>query len=195
VLFQRRILPAAATLAVTVLAACGGGGSGSSISATPPLVGGSTKTPAPTAAPATSPTPTATAAPAAAPLTTAQLAGAAGFVNAQSHTVYVFDGDLSAPGTSTCNSECAAVWPHVAATANTTYPAPFSAIKRSDGSMQLTYASRPLYTFVVDTVPGSIAGNGITSFGDTWHIARPTGVAPAAATPTPTPTPAPAPVY
>jgi predicted lipoprotein with Yx(FWY)xxD motif len=185
VLYQRRIVPAAATLAVTVLAACGGGGS--TASPTPatvpaPVVTGSAtpsapKTPAPTAAP----TPT----PAAAPLATAQLGGAPGFVNAQSHTVYVFDGDLSAPGTSTCNGACAAVWPSVAATAATTYPAPFGEITRSDGSFQLTYAGRPLYTFVVDTAPGSIAGNGITSFGNTWHIARPSGAV--AATPTPIP--------
>jgi hypothetical protein len=33
--------------------------------------------------------------------------------------------------------------------------------------------------------PGSIAGNGITSFGNIWHIGRPTGAV--AATPTPIP--------
>jgi len=199
VLYQRQIAPLAATLAVTVLAACGGGGStGSAILPTTPVATGSTtpattpaKTPAPTAAPTMTPAPTATVAPAAAPLATAQLAGSAGFVNAQSHTVYVFDNDLGAPGTSTCNGQCAAVWPSVAASANTVYVAPFSAIKRSDGSLQLAYAGRPLYTFIVDVAPGSIAGNGITSFGNTWHIARPAGVTAKTPASTPTPTPNP----
>jgi predicted lipoprotein with Yx(FWY)xxD motif len=184
VLYQRRIDPA--TLAAALVAACGGGGSTASLTpatvAAPGVTGSATPStpniPAPTAAPTSTPT----AAPAAAPLATARLARSAGFVNAQSHTVCVFDADLSAPGTSTCDGTCAAVWPSVAASAATTYPAPFGEITRSDGSLQLTYAGRPLYTFVVDTAPGSIAGNGITSFGNIWHIARPSGAV--AATPT-----------
>lgn len=194
-LHHRKFVPAAATLAVTVLTACGGGGS--SVSPIPggtsaPVASGSAppsppQTPAPTAAPTPKPTPTAT--PSAAPLATAQLAGLPGFVNGKSHTVYVFDGDLSAPGTSTCNDDCATVWPSVAAAAKT-YPAPFGEITRSDGSLQLTYAGRPLYTYVIDTAAGSIAGNGITSFGNIWHIARPAGAV--AVTPTPMP---PGPTY
>jgi predicted lipoprotein with Yx(FWY)xxD motif len=119
------------------------------------------------------------------------LAGALGFVNAQSHTVYVFDADLATPGASACNGQCAAVWPSVPGTANTAYPAPFTSITRSDGTLQLAYAGRPLYTYIADSAPGSIAGNGITSFGAVWHIARPSGVAAPSPSPTPSSTPTP----
>ncbi len=184
-LHQHRILPLAASFAVTALAACGGGGSAGS--STLPLT-----TPASPAATAT-PTAAPTVAPAAAPLGSATLAGAAGFVNAQQHTVYVFDADLAAPGTSTCNGQCATVWPFVPAAANANLLAPFTALKRADGTLQLAYAGRPLYTYIADSAPGSIAGNGITSFGATWHIARPAGAVSATPTPTPTPTTAPGP--
>jgi len=180
VLHQRTIFSLSATLAVCTLAACGGGGTSgsSSLPLTTPTGPAATPTPVAVATP--------TAAPAAAPLGTATLAGAPGFINAQSHTVYVFDADLAAPGTSTCNGQCATVWPSVPA-ANTAYPAPFTAIKRADGMLQLAYSGRPLYTYIADSAPGSIAGNGITSFGAVWHIARPAGAA--AATPAPTPLP------
>jgi predicted lipoprotein with Yx(FWY)xxD motif len=183
VLHQRQVFPLAATLAVSMLAACGGGGSTGSSSL--PLT-----TPASPAASST-PVAVATATPAAAPLGTATLAGAPGFVNAQSHTVYVFDADLAAPGTSTCSGQCATVWPIVAATANVAYPAPFTAIKRADGTLQLAYSGRPLYTYIADSAAGSIAGNGITSFGAVWHIARPAGAVTATPEPTATPTVAP----
>jgi predicted lipoprotein with Yx(FWY)xxD motif len=183
VLDHRHVFPLAATLAVSALAACGGGGSSSSLPLTTP-----SSPVAATAVPTAVPTAAPTVAPAAAPLATAMLAGAPGFVNAQSHTVYVFDADLAAPGTSTCNGQCATVWPFVPAAANAAFPAPFTAIKRADGTLQLAYAGRPLYTYIADSAPGSIAGNGITSFGAVWHIARPTGAAGATPSPTTAPT-------
>jgi predicted lipoprotein with Yx(FWY)xxD motif len=183
---SRHIVPLAATLAVSVLAACGGGGS-SSPSVPSPVGGIATSTPMATAAPTASPTAAASAAPAAAPLGTAQLGGAAGFVNAQSHTVYVFDADLAAPGTSVCSGSCASVWPPVAASAGVTYPTPFTAIKRADGTLQLAYSGRPVYTYIGDAAAGSIAGNGLVEFGGAWHIARPAGTV--SATPTPSPSP------
>jgi len=189
VLHQRQVLPLAATLAASVLAACGGGSSGSSpLPVTAPASPVAKATPTPVAATPT-PIPVATATPAAAPLGTASLAGAPGFVNAQSHTVYVFDADLAAPGASTCSGGCAAVWPSVPAAAGVAYPAPFTAIKRADGTLQLAYVGRPLYTYIADSAPGSIAGDGITSFGAVWHIARPAGTV--TATPAPTSTPVP----
>ena len=181
-MFQRHISPVMATLAVTALAACGGGGSGSSptLPTTPGSIG---TTPAPTAAP--------TVAPASVPLGSAELAGAVGFINAPSRTVYVFDADLAAPGTSTCSGSCSSVWPPVAARAGATYAAPFTSIKRSDGSLQIAYAGRPLYTYIGDSAAGSIAGNGLVEFGGAWHIARPAGTATAAPSATPTSTASP----
>jgi len=106
------------------------------------------------------------------PLATAMLKGAPGFINAAGFTVYVFDADLASPGTSVCNGTCAAVWPPVPPP-TTSMPVPWSAITRSDHSMQLAFNGRPLYLYSLDTGPGTTNGDGVVAFGGAWHIARP----------------------
>jgi hypothetical protein len=54
-------------------------------------------------------------------------------------------------------------------------------ITRSDGTVQATYDGHPLYTYAGDTAPGQANGNGITSFGGTWHEVPISGSAPAPA--------------
>ena len=160
-----RILP---LLCISALAACGGGSSTPSVTSSTPRVG---PTAAPTtAAPTTGPT-TEPAVPA--PLATATLKGSPGYVNASKRTVYEFDLDLTSPGQSTCNGSCTQFWPPVAPPAGATLPSTWSTIMRTDGTKQLTYAGRPLYTFVVDTQPGQTNGDGLNQFGGLWHIARP----------------------
>jgi len=105
-------------------------------------------------------------------LATMTLNGAPGFVNSANHTVYVFDADLASPGHSVCNGACAANWPPVAAP-NGALPGGWTAITRTDNSMQLAYNGRPLYTFIADSAPGQFNGDGISAFGGLWHIARP----------------------
>ena len=140
-----------ASLALLVsLAACGGGGSSGGYGTLP------TTTPPPTSG----------------ALSTAQLNGSAGFVNAASRTVYVFDADTTA-NQSTCSGQCAGVWPPVTVAPGTTLPANWTSFARGDGSQQLAYKGRPLYTYVVDTAPGQTNGDGIDSFNNIWHIARP----------------------
>jgi len=153
-------LPALTLVAALVsLAACSGGGT-SGAYGTMPI------------------TPTTINAPAApsgaSSLSTARLNGSPGFINAAGFTVYVFDADLKAPGTSQCTATCAGVWPAVTVASSTTLSSGFSTITRSDnGVQQLTFGGRPLYTFTVDQAPGQTNGDGITSFGATWHVARP----------------------
>jgi predicted lipoprotein with Yx(FWY)xxD motif len=106
------------------------------------------------------------------PLTTTVLKGTAGFVNVHGFTLYVFDADLAAPGTSTCNDACAQNWPPLATPAGA-LPAPYGSIARADGSHQLTYNGRPLYAFLADGQPGQTNGDGLNAFGGIWHIARP----------------------
>jgi predicted lipoprotein with Yx(FWY)xxD motif len=144
----------AATIAVAaaLLSACSGGGASSGPSAAAP----------------SGPTPTTM-------LATAQLNGAPGFVNPASRTVYIFDLDLTMPGTSQCNGACAANWPHVAPPAGVAMTTGFSTITRTDGSTQLTYNGRPLYTFSGDTAAGQANGDGLNAFGGLWHISRPAG--------------------
>ena len=49
--------------------------------------------------------------------------------------------------------------------------ADYTVIIRDDGSKQWSYRGKPLYTWVKDTKPGDISGDGVAA--NTWHIARP----------------------
>ena len=54
--------------------------------------------------------------------------------------------------------------------------------KRKDGTVQVTYAGHPLYTFVEDQSPGEATGNGSTAFGGEWNALDESGTAVAAST-------------
>jgi predicted lipoprotein with Yx(FWY)xxD motif len=47
--------------------------------------------------------------------------------------------------------------------------------KRTDGTVQVTYAGHPLYYFVADTKPGAIKGEGLQAFGAGWDLVSPAG--------------------
>jgi predicted lipoprotein with Yx(FWY)xxD motif len=143
----------ASALLLVSLAACGGGGSTSAYGGIP--TGG------PTAPPAT------------APLTTASINGSAGFVNTSQRTVYVFDADLATPNASTCTGACTGAWPPVTVAPGTSLPAPWTSFQRTDGTTQLAYNGRALYTFSGDSAPGQFNGDGLNEFGGIWHVARP----------------------
>ncbi len=87
----------------------------------------------------------------------------------QGKTLYTFDKDSS--GVSNCNGGCAQAWPPYSsgATAQSTFPAHISVIKRSDGSQQFAWDNKPLYYFASDTNAGDINGDGV---GGTWHIVK-----------------------
>jgi predicted lipoprotein with Yx(FWY)xxD motif len=148
--------------AVTLGACAGGATSGG---AAMPYIA-ATATPEPIGSPTASPTN------ASAPLSTANLAGSPGFVNASGFTVYVFDADLSQANASTCNGSCAGVWPPVTPPSGA-LPAGWTSFQRLDGTMQLAYKGRALYTYVGDPAAGNTNGDGINAFGGIWHIARP----------------------
>jgi predicted lipoprotein with Yx(FWY)xxD motif len=106
------------------------------------------------------------------PLSTATLLGTPGFVNGSGFTVYVFDADLAQANASSCNGSCAGVWPAVSPP-NGTLPSGWTSFQRQDGTMQLAYKGRALYTYVGDPAPGTTNGDGLTAFGGVWHVARP----------------------
>ena len=140
------------------LAGCGGGGSGSG------LVGGGYGNPP------VNPKPGPSAAPTTAPggvLATHSIDGGTAFVNSVGHAVYVSDGDTQ-NNVSTCNGQCAAEWPAVAPPAGN-LPAPWGQFRRSDGTMQLSYKGKPLYTFAGDTQPYVASGNNLGAS----YVARP----------------------
>jgi predicted lipoprotein with Yx(FWY)xxD motif len=85
-------------------------------------------------------------------------------------TLYYFDRDDSGK-TSNCDAACTARWKPLAAAADAQPTGDFTIIMRGDGSKMWAYRYRPLYTSVVDKVPGDANGAGATTL---WHIARPT---------------------
>ena len=62
--------------------------------------------------------------------------------------------------------------------------------RRARNSYQVTLRGIPLYTFAGDSHRGDVNGEGIRSFGGTWHTVP---ASTRASTPTPTPAPTPSP--
>jgi predicted lipoprotein with Yx(FWY)xxD motif len=99
-------------------------------------------------------------------------------VDSSGFTLYDFHKDRGA--TSACYGGCAALWPPL-----TTSGAPramsgaeqskLGTTKRKDGTMQVTYAGHPLYTYAADKEPGQANGNDIDDFGAEWYALQPSG--------------------
>jgi predicted lipoprotein with Yx(FWY)xxD motif len=94
-------------------------------------------------------------------------------VDSKGFTLYLFAKDTGT--TSTCNGACAQAWPPLttegAPQAGNGASAPeLGTSKRSDGSVQVTYAGHPVYTYSADTKPGEANGNGLTAFGAVWSV-------------------------
>jgi len=87
-------------------------------------------------------------------------------VDSSGMTVYTFDKDQPDSGKSACTDACANNWPPVVA-GDAALPAPYSAIKREDGTKQLAYKGKPLYTFVKDKKAGDKNGDKVK---DMWHV-------------------------
>jgi len=101
-------------------------------------------------------------------------------VDSQGRTVYMFAKDMN--GTSSCFGQCATFWPPVVAKGKPTAGGGATAsmlgtTKRSGGTMQVTYAGHPLYTYAGDTGPGQAKGNGLTNFGGLWSAVTTSGSA------------------
>lgn len=84
-------------------------------------------------------------------------------------TLYIFDKDTD--GKSVCNGPCATNWPPLMASGDAKGQGDYTVIVRDDGSKQWAYKGKPLYTWVKDTKPGDITGDGVAN--NTWHIAAP----------------------
>jgi predicted lipoprotein with Yx(FWY)xxD motif len=87
-------------------------------------------------------------------------------VSSSGMSVYTFDKDSD--GKSACSGQCVKLWPPVTVSSTPTTK-PWSAIKRDDGSMQLTYNGKPLYLYSGDHKPGDRNGD---NFKDIWHLAK-----------------------
>src|SRR3954471_19160106 len=68
-------------------------------------------------------------------------------------------------GKSACVAECAKTFVPFAAPASARPIGDWKVIRRSDGSRQWAYKGKPLYTYVKDVDPGSLAGDSPASYG------------------------------
>ena len=78
-------------------------------------------------------------------------------------------------GRSTCTDACAHAWPPYTVKSRPPASRLLGTTKRADGSLQVTYAGRPLYYYVGDRRPGQILCQNATEFGGVWRVVRPSG--------------------
>ena len=93
-------------------------------------------------------------------------------VNSQGMTLYRLSGEQNGKFICT-SSQCLSVWhPLVAPTSATPSGSgvgSLGTVKRSDGTLQVTYKGAPLYTFAQDKQSGEANGQGIKDVG-TWSV-------------------------
>lgn len=99
-------------------------------------------------------------------------------VDGSGRTLYLFERDT--PDQSNCSGACVAAWPvnQSAGTpkaANGAQGSMIGTIKRSDGTMQVTYNKHPLYYYSGDTAPGQQSGQNLNAFGAKWFVVAPGG--------------------
>jgi predicted lipoprotein with Yx(FWY)xxD motif len=83
-------------------------------------------------------------------------------------------------GKSVCSGACARAWPPYLVKSSPHAGAGgvaglLGTTRRANGSLQATYAGRPLYYYVGDRKPGQILCQNVTEFGGVWRVVRPTG--------------------
>ena len=103
-------------------------------------------------------------------LHTTTIGGVSVLTNSSGRTLYWFAPDT--PSNSACYGTCAAYWPPVIGNPQAGPGVTLSkiaTIARKDGSIQVTYAGHPLYTYIGDTAPGQASGNNINLNGGLWH--------------------------
>jgi predicted lipoprotein with Yx(FWY)xxD motif len=93
-------------------------------------------------------------------------------------TLYLFKKDTGPQ--SNCAGACASEWPPLTTSGQITSSGgvPVSALKtvrRSDGTMQVTFNGHPLYYFAGDSAPGQANGQGLDDFGASWWALSPSG--------------------
>ena len=90
-----------------------------------------------------------------------------------------------ADGMARCTDACAAIWVPLTVDGEPTgsdgLAADLGVVTRPEGTRQVTFNDRLLYTFVEDSGPDVVTGNGFSdTFGDLglfeWHVATPTGI-------------------
>lgn len=94
-------------------------------------------------------------------------------VDSKGFTLYYFEKDKQG-GKSTCYGACASGWPPLTTEGgpegmSVVQASKLGTTERNDGTMQVTYAGWPLYTFVEDKKPGEDNGTDVKAFGASWY--------------------------
>ena len=105
---------------------------------------------------------------AAEPAMVTEVGGAKIYTDAKGMTLYTFDKDET--GKTNCYDKCAVAWPPLMAAADAKPEGEWTIVERTDGAKMWAYDGKPLYTFVKDTKPGEVMGDGAN---DVWHVAKP----------------------
>jgi predicted lipoprotein with Yx(FWY)xxD motif len=101
-------------------------------------------------------------------LMTVNINGHRVLTNSKGLTLYWFAPDTTTA--SKCYGSCASYWPPVKGPASDQgVPGTFGTIRRTDGTLQVTYNGHPLYTYVGDGGPGQAHGNNLNLNGGLWH--------------------------
>jgi len=98
----------------------------------------------------------------------------------------LYSPDQEANGMVLCTGACTSFWTPLTLHADQSKPSSsgdlggkLGIVHRPNGARQVTFAGKPLYTFVEDTKPGTVKGNGfVDNFGGTrflWHVAATAG--------------------
>ena len=105
-------------------------------------------------------------------------------------TLYYLTGDTKGHKCSTAT--CTGFWPpltvkslHTKVVKGNGITGKLTVFKRSDGKFQVALRGKPLYRYAGDSAKGNANGEGIQSFGGTWH-AMPASASTSTSTPTTT---------
>jgi predicted lipoprotein with Yx(FWY)xxD motif len=73
-----------------------------------------------------------------------------------------------------CTDQCLSAWPPyvVSATAKIKVPKGVKSITATSDTNQVAWKGLPLYTFAGDSGPKIAKGEGLASFGGTWHVVK-----------------------
>lgn len=104
--------------------------------------------------------------------------------DAEGRALYMFTADQQGAdrteARSDCYDACADAWPPLTAEGEPAVGSQLDrsllgSLQREDGEMQVTYGGWPLYYFVRDQGPDSVAGQGVQGFGGEWYLVSPDG--------------------
>jgi predicted lipoprotein with Yx(FWY)xxD motif len=103
-------------------------------------------------------------------------------VTPRGHAVYTLSGDSKRHPKCTKSNQCFSFWPPVTVSSSKKMSKPAGikgklGVWRRNGLRQLTLAGHPLYRFATDTSRDHATGEGIKTFGGTWHVIETKGSA------------------